>query len=486
MRSSALLLALWVATAPGWAMAGAATSLEFSDCDLLDASGIPRVEAECARFSVAENRAEPEGRKLSLRVARIRARIAGSREDPVIFLAGGPGQAAVDAYVSVQAGLARINRHRDILLIDQRGTGGSNRLACALPEPDQALVADRQAWRQLAQDCLDKLKPVADLRYYTTSDYIDDLEEIRVALGIQQVNLIGGSYGTRVALEYLRRHPSAVRSVVVDGVIPPELALGADHARNLDQALTNIFAACSADADCRQRYGDVAQQLKRLRDELDRSPRSLQFRDPTDFTDKTGTLTREVLAAVVRLYSYKPESAALLPLWIAEASRGNAAPLYAQIELLSKHLEEQLAHGMELSVLCAEDAAMLHADPQDAQTLLGTSLVDGLLAQCEIWPRGRMPVDFKQPLKSDKPVLILSGENDPVTPPRYGEQILATLSAARHIQAPGQGHITMNSGCIPLLLAKFIETTDAEALDAACVNELGAMPAFLDYNGFAP
>ncbi|HEY1076042.1 MAG TPA: alpha/beta fold hydrolase [Fontimonas sp.] len=484
MRKIARWLAAGALCMPAWA--ASAGGIEFQPCDLLDAAGIPRVEAECARYSVAENRAEPGGRQLSLRIARVKARIAGARQDPVIFLAGGPGQAAVDAYVSVQGGLARINRNRDILLIDQRGTGGSNRLACALPDPEQTLTADRQAWRRLAQECLDKLSPIADLRHYTTSDYIDDLEDIRAALGIAQVNLVGGSYGTRVALEYLRRHPTVVRSVVVDGVVPPGLALGADHARNLEVALTNIFAACTANAECRERHGEPMAQLKRLRAELDRAPRKVDFRDPTAFTDKTGTLTHDVLAAIVRLYSYKPESAALLPLWIAEALRGNAAPLYAQIELLSRHLEEQLAHGMELSVLCSEDAAALRADPRDAQTLLGSGLVDGLLAQCDMWPRGRVPADFKQPLKSDKPVLILSGENDPVTPPRYGEQVLATLSAARHIQAPGQGHITMNSGCIPRLLEKFVETADAAALDASCVEHLGALPAFLDYNGFGP
>jgi len=472
---------------PASAASGPGTAgLGFTDCDLRDASGIPRVEAQCAQFSVAENRAEPAARTLSLRIARIKARIAGTHEDPVIFLAGGPGQSAVDAYVSVQAGLARINRHRDILLIDQRGTGGSNRLACASPDPDAAMPADAQTWRKLAQECLEKIKPIADARFYTTSDYIDDLEAVRTSLGIAQVNLIGGSYGTRVALEYLRRHPAVVRSVIVDGVVPPELALGADHARNLDQALTNIFSACSANAECKARHGDPMQVLGRLQKEVGLAPRPVSFREPTDFTPRTGTLNRDVLAAVIRLFAYKPESAALLPLWIAEAGNGNAAPLYAQIDLLSRHLEEQLAHGMELSVLCAEDAATLRADPLDAQTVLGAGLVEGMLAQCEVWPRGHMPTDFKQALKSDKPVLILSGEHDPVTPPRYAEQVVATLSNGRHIEAPGQGHITMNSGCIPRLLAQFIDTTDAKALNAECVKDLGAMPAFLDYNGFAP
>lgn len=468
------------------AAASAATGIEFSDCDLRDASGIPRVEAQCARYSVAEDRAQPQARRIELRIARIPARIAGAWPDPVVFLAGGPGQSAVEAYLSVQAGLARLHRHRDILLIDQRGTGGSNRLACALPDLEQAQPVVAQDWRRLAEDCLARVAPIADPRHYTTSDYVDDLEEVRGALGIAQVNLIGGSYGTRVALEYLRRHPDVVRSVVVDGVVPPELALGADHARNLDDALGRIFAACSANAECRDRHGDPMQELRLLQAQLGLAARPVAYREPIEFKDKTGTLTRGILAGVVRLFAYKPESAALLPLWLAEAGRGNAAPLYAQIDLLSRNLEQQLAHGMELSVLCSEDLPGLIADPREAQTVLGASLVEGLRAQCEVWPRGRMPADFKQPLESDAPVLILSGENDPVTPPRYGDQVVATLSHGRHIVAPGQGHITMNSGCVPRLLAEFVESGDAKALDAGCVDELGAMPAFLDYNGFGP
>lgn len=468
------------------AAAHGAAGIEFSDCDLRDASGIPRLEAQCASYSVAEDRANPESRRIDLRIAKISARISGARPDPVVFLAGGPGQSAVEAYLSVQAGLARLHRHRDILLIDQRGTGGSNRLPCALPDLPEAMPANTGDWRRLAQDCLARLAPTADVRHYTTSDYIDDLEEVRKALGIAQINLIGGSYGTRVALEYLRRHPAVVRTAVVDGVVPPELALGADHARNLDEALSRIFAACAANAECLERHGDPMQQLRAVQAQLGLSGRPVAYREPTGFSAKEGTLNREVIAGVVRLFAYKPESAALLPLWIAEAGRGNAAPLYAQIDLLSRNLEQQLAHGMELSVLCSEDIPMLNADPRDAQTVLGDGLVEGLRAQCEVWPHGRMPADFKQPLKSDRPVLILSGENDPVTPPRYGEQVVATLSQGRHIVAPGQGHITMNSGCVPRLLAEFVESADAKALDAECVEQLGAMPAFLDYNGFAP
>ncbi len=460
--------------------------LKFEDCDLRDVLGVPRVQAQCARFTVAENRDEPNARHIDLRVARVEARLPGTHADPVVLLAGGPGQAAVDAYVSMRGAFRLLNRDRDVLLIDQRGTGGSNRLACGLPDPQDEMPVDAAEWRRLAQDCLRQIDKRADARFYTTSDYIDDLESVRAALGNPQFNLIGGSYGTRVALEYLRRHPQAIRSVVIDGVIPPELPLLQDHARNLDEALDKIFAQCAANAACAERYGDPGRTLDRLRRQLNQQPLEARFNDPLDNTPQSARLSRDALAGLVRLFSYQPESASLLPLLLSEASEGRAGPLLAQLHSLARQLVDQLAHGMELSVVCTEDAAFLQPRPEDATTVLGTALTTGLLAQCEVWPRGRMPEDFKQPVTSDKPVLILSGEYDPVTPPRYGDAVARTLSNSRHLIAPGQGHIAMQRGCMPRLVDEFVDSLVPASLDAACLNDLGPLPAFLNYQGFGP
>ncbi len=463
-----------------------AAPLLFADCDLRDALGVPRAEAQCARFAVPENHDDPEGRSITLHVARIEARQEGGDADPVVLLAGGPGQSAVGAYLAARGAFSKLNRTRDVLLVDQRGTGGSNRLACGLPDLDSTIAPDPAELRRLALECLDEIGDRADVRYYTTSDYILDLERVRAALGGPQFNLIGGSYGTRVALEYLRRHPDAIRTVVVDGVVPPTLALTRDHARNLDEALAAQFARCAEDAACRERFGRPEQLLQQLRATVARAPVAADFADPVDHRPQAGELSREALAVVVRLFSYQSESAALLPLLLAEAAQGRPQPLLAQLELLKRSIGDQLAHGMELSVTCTEDVPFLAPRAEDAQTLLGPTLTEVLIAQCAVWPHGRLPDDFKRPLRSDKPVLILSGELDPVTPPRYGDEIAQSLSNSRHLIAPGQGHIVMTLGCLPRLIAEFIGTPDPGALDASCVDRLGAMPFVLDYNGFTP
>lgn len=463
-----------------------AAAISFEDCDLRDSHGVARVEAQCARFAVPENHDDPQGRSIDLRVARIQARHPGTYADPVVLLAGGPGQAALDVYANTRAAFAILNRKRDVLLVDQRGTGGSNRLACGLPSIDSQIAPDPAELRRLAIECLTEIGDRADPRYYTTSDYILDLERVRAALGGPQFNLVGGSYGTRVALEYLRRHPEAIRTVVVDGVVPPQLPLTQDHARNLDEALAAQFARCAQDEACHQRYGRPEALLEKLRARVARAAPRTEYADPVMHTPQSGELTREVLAGVVRLFSYQPESAALLPLLLAEAAQGRPQPILAQLGLLMRSLGDQLAHGMELSVTCTEDLPFLAPRAEDAGTLLGSVLTEVLIAQCEVWPRGRLPEDFKRPLLSDKPVLILSGEFDPVTPPRYGDDIARSLSNSRHLVAPGQGHIVMMRGCLPRLLAEFVDEADAAALDAGCVDRLGALPFFLDYNGFGP
>jgi pimeloyl-ACP methyl ester carboxylesterase len=483
MKLGACVVVLFVL--PAWVQMAAA-SLAFEDCDLHDMHGVPRVEAQCARFAVPENHDDPDGRSIELRIVRIEARNPGGYDDPVVLLAGGPGQSAVDAYVTARGAFAVLNRKRDVLLVDQRGTGGSNRLACGLPDFETQVDFDPAELKRLAAECLAEIGERADPRQYTTSDYILDLERVRAALRSPQFNLLGGSYGTRVALEYLRRHPDAIRTVVVDGVVPPTLALTQDHARNLDEALAAQFARCAQDDDCRRRFGRPEQLLQQLRTRVARTSIAVDYADPVDHTPQSAELTREALAGIVRLFAYQPESAALLPLLLAEAAQGRPAPMVAQLGLLLRSLDDQLAHGMELSVTCTEDLPFLAPRASDTQTLLGPMLTEVLIAQCEVWPRGRLPADFKRPLRSDKPVLILSGEFDPVTPPRYGDEIAQSLSNSRHLIAPGQGHIVMTRGCLPRLVAEFVDDADGKALDASCVERLGAMPFFLDYNGFAP
>lgn len=480
----ALLLAFAVGFAPA---AGARTlgSISFTPC-VLDGTGGALVKAECARFAVPENPGAPDGRSITLQLALVPARAARALPDPVVLLAGGPGQSALEAYPDSAAAFEPLRRQRNILLIDQRGTGRSNVLKCPLPDFKDPAQQTAAAMKQQAADCLAESRKHADPRFYTTTDAIRDLETVRQAIGGPQLNLVGGSYGTRVGLEYLRRHPDGVRTLVLDAVVPPELALLQDHAANLDDALDRIFAACRADAACGKRFGDPARTLTQLRERLRAQPERTELPDPRTHQPLAEVLSEPLLAGIVRLYAYQPESAALLPLLLDEAAQGRPQALVAQGELIYKRLRDTLAHGMELSVICTEDAPFLEPNPADRGTLLGDQLHVLVREQCAVWPRGVLPEDFKEPVASDKPVLLLSGELDPVTPPHYAEQVVKTLSRGRSLVLKGQGHTVMARGCVPKLLRQFVDEADAGALDPACLEALGRLPAFTSYQGPEP
>jgi len=485
---AAIFLALCDAAA-GTAAAGSRTlgTIDLAPCDLSDSAGTEILQAECGTLKVPENPAAPGGTAIGLKIALVRARATDPPSDPVFFLAGGPGQSALGSYPSIAGAFERIREKRHIVLVDQRGTGGSNRLACRELEEDPGLLQgadDLEGQKRLAHDCLADLP--GDPRFYTTSDAVRDLEAVRVAIGAPVINLVGGSYGTRVAQEYLRRHPETTRSVILDGVAPAEVILGADHAKNLDAALAAISGRCAGSQACRETFGDPLGTLRRLLTDLRRSPRTVTFTDPKTGATATDTLTADGVRAVARLFAYQPETAAILPLVLHEAAQGRPQALVAHGRLMLSALSAQIAHGMQLSVMCTEDAPFLKPDPDDTGTVLGPIFVEAILAQCASWPRGALPEDFHRPVVSDRPVLILSGELDPVTPPRYGDQVLKELRRARHLVVPNVGHIAMMRGCMPRLAAQFIDTLDPQALDATCLDRMPAVPAFVTHNGWKP
>ena len=377
-------------------------------------------------------------------------------------------------------------------MIDQRGTGGSNALACtttnAADQPPSALPSSRQiaASLQLVQQCLAAVRTHAAPEHYTTTDAVRDLEAIRQALGAPQLNLLGVSYGTRVAQQYAARYPGSVRSVVLDSTVPNSLALGSDHARNLERVLQSLFARCSADDHCKHSFGDSYATLYHLRDQLRARPQSLTLRDPFNYQPLQLDFGADDLGAIVRIDAYNPITAALLPLTLYQADHGNYAPLVSQKKWISDDLGSEITGGMELSVVCAEDADLLEPRPEDATTLLGNGQIAKIQSACSVWPRGDRPAQFHRPFVSALPVLILAGQYDPVTPPSYANEVLRTLTNARLLLAPGQGHAVIGAGCMPRLVRQFIDGLKPRALDDRCLLQLGDTPAFIDFNGSTP
>ena len=465
-------------------------AITLTACELAQPNSGLSTAAWCAEFPVPENRADPHSRTIRLKLAVLRSRAQVASPDMLAFLAGGPGQAATDSASLVASVLKPLLAHRHVLLLDQRGTGGSNALDCkesaetVTPTDDGTFDAGKL--RAAAAACLKRLAGRADPRYYTTTVAAQDLEDVRKALGSPQFDLVGVSYGTRMAQQYLMRFPDAVRSMVLDSAVPNALALGEDFARNLDDALKAQFARCNAEPACKAKFGDPDQTLYQLRDALRANPHQVSFRDPQSYQTVKRMLDEDSLASVVRMFAYTPATAALLPLSIDAAAHGDVGPLLGQAKLLSGELSELMGSGMQYSVICSEDADLLTVRPQDAQTILGTRMVDALKAVCTVWPKGTRPADFHQPLKTDKPMLLLAGQYDPVTPPRYAEEVAKGLPNARVLVLKGQAHSVMAAGCAPQLIQHFVEKLDPKTLDASCLDRLQPTPIFIDFNGSTP
>lgn len=462
-------------------------TLDFTACELTREHSAATTKAWCSPFQVPENRADANGRKLDLKFALIASRQAAD-DDFIVYLAGGPGQSAIDTWPQMADSLGPARKHRHVLLLDQRGTGASNPLKCKGEEgkDEDSLPLDLERTAAATQRCLDQVSKIADPRFYTTTDAVEDLEALRQALGGPKFDLVGVSYGTRMAQQYLKRHPEGVRSIVLDSVAPNELVLGGEFARNLDDALKAQFVNCAKSPVCAKAFPDPYADLTRLRAELAGKPREVRYADPVSFKPTSDTLNAESMIGLVRMFAYAPETAALIPNTIKESLAGNDGPLFGQIGILSQGIEALVGSGMQLSVICSEDADRLTDNTTDADTLIGNRLVDELKQQCKIWPHGTRPADFNEPVKGDTPILVLEGELDPVTPPRYGEQVVKNLSNTKLIVAKGQGHNVIGRGCLPKLVSKFMDTLDPKALDAACVDELGPLPYFIDFNGAAP
>lgn len=464
--------------------ATAAPALEGTECRLDRGRSTNTVKAECIEFTVAENPAEVDGAEIRLRVARIRALNVQPLPDPLVILAGGPGQSAIDLYLAYRGAFERVRRERDILLVDQRGTGESNPLSCdstdvlGLSEPNAEQIAE------LTRLCLEDIE--GDPRYYTTSVAVRDLEALRQALDLPTLNLYGVSYGTRVAQHYLRRYPQTTRRVILDGVVYPELILGPAIALDAQKSLDAIFARCNADAACQQHFPDLPRAFAEIYQRLSEQEQTVRLRDPGSGQFVDQRFSELELASVVRLLSYSPSTVALLPLMIYRAwEDDDYQPLAARARAIESQFAEALSVGMHNSVVCSEDAPF-YSEPPDAElaaTYIGSYLLETLVAVCGEWPQGLVDEDFKDPLQSDVPVLLLSGENDPVTPPAYAEIALKGLSQHQHIVGPGQGHGLIAQGCVPNLVAKFLSDEVPIPVDAACAERLVPMPFFVDFQG---
>jgi pimeloyl-ACP methyl ester carboxylesterase len=403
--------------------------------------------------------------------------------DPVLLLAGGPGQSAIALAPAVAGQFARLNNRRDVVFIDQRGTGKSAPLPCP-DEKDlplaQALDPHQQQLR-IAQcrEGLGKL-PHGDLRLYTTTLAMQDFDAVRQALGAPRWNLVGASYGTRAALEYLRQFPDKVRRTVLDGVAPPDMVLPASFSIDTQKALDTVLAACEQEEACKHQYPRLRQEWVALLKSL---PRTVSVDHPQTGLAETFVLTRDMVLRSVRTPLYSPAIASALPAAIHAAAQGRYAGLVGLSGALGISKSSRLAMGMHFSVVCAEDMPRLASHTEVAGRDFGNMDADLYAQACAQWPRGEVPAAFYAVPPAQSPVLLLSGGVDPATPPRHGERVQRALGAkAQHIVVPQAGHGVMGVGCMRELVSRFIDTQDdAKALpqDATCATGIPRPGAFI-------
>lgn len=444
-------------------------SLPLSDCRLPNLA----TAAKCGELEVPEDRDKPDARRIRIFAAVLPANTLSPKDDPLLILAGGPGQAA-SFLAPLATRLAEVRRTRDIVLVDQRGTGRSSPLTCEAfkPREDDAFDPDPVP---RARECAQELAAQGvDAAQYTTTAWIADLEAMRTALGYPRWNLWGGSYGSRVALEYLRRHPQVVRTVTVDGVAPPSLVVTLDVWRTREAALQAVFAACSASPSCRDAHPDAAGTLARIERMLGPAGKDIEIVDPRTGATERRRVTFDVVIAALQPLTYTPETATLLPQMLALAAAGELAPLFAANPMLSGNFAEQMNAALHFSVTCAEDAPRIRPG-SEREALVGLPsqrLAERTIAVCGVWPRGRMPADFATPVTSDKPLLLLSGGMDPVTPPAYGTDVAKGFPNSRHVIAPGYGHIVSPHACAPRLIGAFVDTGAVTKLPDPCIAQL--------------
>jgi pimeloyl-ACP methyl ester carboxylesterase len=427
---------------------------------------------QCGMLDVPENRQQPNGRRLSIFVAVLPANTLTPKPDPLLLVAGGPGQAA-SMLGPFAAQLALIRRTRDIVLIDQRGTGRSSPLDCPAFAPDEHAEFDIDpvpksllcAWQLAAKG--------VDASQYTTSAWVADLESMREALGYRQWNVWGGSYGTRVAQEYLRRYPERVRSLVLDGVAPPSMRISFDVWRTRDDALDGVIAACRASAPCTKAHPDPAATLADIRRALG-AGKTITLRDPRTGIAREMHMDFETVIGALQPLTYAPEAASLIPELLALAQNGEYAPLLAASLAIVGDLPDQFNPALHYSVTCAEDVPRVTREERINGVADGRvrALARRAIAVCDQWPKGSYPKDFTTPVRSNVPVLLLSGGLDPVTPPAYASEVAKGFPNSRHVVARGFGHIVSPHACAPRLIAAFVDDAGLANLPQPCVEFL--------------
>ena len=452
--------------------------------------------ALCGTVAVPDRRDRAAQRTLTLAVTVLRSTAATPAPDPVVFIEGGPGASPFGFGEMVEERMegwwelsAPYRRTRDVVLYDPRGVGRSEpdtncieldgvTDVARIPPPSRG---EREAQERAAlESCVTRLQDSGvDLGSFTTPAAADDVLDIAAALGAPRVNLVAISYGTRVALEAVRRHGSRVRAAVLDGIYPPDVNAAEEEAWLTQRALRRLFDDCTANRACRAAFPDLERRFLNLAAKLDESPAMVSIGDP--LVPLEVRLDGAALIAAVLEVMAEGERIERLPALIDRAARGRPERL-AQYVPTPRLGDPDTAEGMAFSIECREtvnaaDPARTAANRRRWAVLPGLTGDDTGQRICAVWPVGMPEPVERLAMASTVPVLLFSGAYDPVTPPEWGQRTAFTLPQSRHVVFRAVGHgVTGAEPCAQTMAAAFVERPDAAKLPAC--PEAGRPPAF--------
>lgn len=442
-------------------------------------------QVECGFVEVPENYAAPDGKAISIHVVRLPAVAAANEPDPLLFLAGGPGQAATELAGMIASIYSGVRQTRDILLIDQRGTGQSNPFRCENGELDEiysmlALPARDADIEEEAQSCAAELD--ADFQQYSTANAVRDFDAVREALGYEQINIYGGSYGTRSGLAYLRDFPDSIRVAVLDGLAPPQMKIGL-FGQTSAQAFDRMVADCQSQLPCEEAFGNVRATFDQVSTQLAASPELITLNDPRSYREVDVLIDDMRFQQMMFTALYHPRTRQMLPFVISEAHHGNFKPLVGLAGSFEQ--EPPLYLGLMLSVACQEDVHRYTDEDRQGEensSFFGDATAVSFEGMCAGWPVSPASEQVHQPIAVDHKVLLLSGAQDPVTPPAMADLAAETLPNSQHLVAENGGHTIAGHTCANELIDQFLTEPEVE-IDDSCLEETKVLPFLLNVNG---
>ena len=437
-------------------------------------------DAGCGKYEVFEDRSTRSGRKIALNIVVLPALSAKPSVDPVFMLAGGPGQGAARVVKTAGDLWIKLRRERDLVFVDQRGTGESNPLNCppATASDGMARYFTEGVNIENLRECRAELEKKANLTLYTTAIAMDDLDEVRSALGYEKINVLGGSYGTYAGFVYLRQHPTRVRTAILEGVTTPDSKILLPFAKGVEHSLERLFSDCAADKDCNAAFPNLRAEFKELVAKIEKQPAVFESTNLINGKREQVTLSRNILSEQIRTFLYIPIYWRWLPLLIHEMNANNFGPFASLAHANVAGLVGQLAGGMSLSVMCAEDVPFITEDEiksNTSGTFYGDYRVRTSIKSCEQWPRAKVAASFIEPVKSDAPILMITGDLDPVAPSWLAAGASRLLPNSRHISIHNTGH-HFRFECVDNLMVEFLAKGSAKGLDDSCVKAIERPP----------